>query len=395
MIKVNGAFNSAIVYSDLIDPLTETIIKLICASPLHSASKIRIMPDVSQCRGCVIGTTMTIDHAIIPGHVGKDSGCGLIVQNIDGGSFDFHRLDKLLYDKVVSREGVIFEDMLKKADLKSLTCYHNIDIPRIEEAFCRIGHGNHFIEVNEDDKGAYKLVIHSGSSALGFDVLKYYQRKASNFVNESKAEYIKDIKQQYMKALGPLLFDAEELNELNDGRLPKWYCWLEGEDKESFLHDIDIVQDYARLNREAMVQLIAQELGLSLGEYFHCNHNYIDTVHNILHKGSVSAQLGERVIIPINMKAGSMLCTGKGNPDYNYSAPHGVGKKVQAPELDLESYIADMAGIHATTVSTKTLGESPRAYKDLDQVIGEIKNTVNVEQIIKPLYNYKEADKRW
>ena len=395
MIKVNGTFNSAIVYSDLIDPLTETIIKLICASPLHSTSKIRIMPDVSQCRGCVIGTTMTIDKAIIPGHVGKDSGCGLIVQNIDGGSFDFNCLDNLLYNKVVSREGVIFEDMLKKVNLEDLFCYKDINIPRINEAFCRIGHGNHFVEVNEDDRGAYKLVIHSGSSVLGLDVLRYYQRKASIFVNENRAEHIKDIKVQYMKALEPLLFDDDELNEFKAGRLPKWYCWLEGEDKESFLHDIDIVQNYARLNREAMVQLIAEELGLTLGEYFHCNHNYIDTEHNILHKGSVSAQLGERVIIPINMKIGSMLCTGKGNPDYNYSAPHGVGKKVKPLELDLESYIADMAGIHATTVSEKTLGESPRAYKDLDQVIGDIKKTVNVEQIIKPLYNYKEADKRW
>lgn len=393
MIEVKGKFNSATVYSNHIDDLSETIIKMVCASPLHASAKIRIMPDVSRCRGCVIGTSMTVNEAVVPGHVGKDGGCGLLVQNLGNQEIDYDRLDSILFERVINRDMNNINAFINEVPLHNLVCYHSLDIPKIKSAFCRIGHGNHFVEIDVSKNGEFFLVIHSGSGELGYEVLTFYQKKAFTYVNKTKNSRIAEIKKLYRDALYPLLFDEEDLASFNAGELPIWYCWLEGQDLSDFLHDIEIVQTYARLNREAIAFEIIKALNLPRNQGFHCSHNYIDTQHGILHKGSVSAQFGEKVIIPVNMKVGSMLCTGKGNPDYNFSAPHGVGKKTVATELDIKTYISDMQGIHSATVSEKTLDESPRAYKDIDSVMDEILQTVVVDEIIKPTYNLKETKK--
>ena len=393
MIEVKGAFNSAIVYSSHIDELSEIIIKMVCASPLHSSAKIRVMPDVSRCRGCVIGMAMTIKEAVVPGHVGKDGRCGLLVQNLGNREIDYDFLDRILFDRVIYRDKNDTHAFFHEVPLHKLVCYKSLDIPKIQAAFCRIGHGNHFVEIDVNNDGEYFLVIHSGSSELGYEVLTHYQKRAFAYVNQTRNSRIIEIKKLYRDALHPLLFDDLDLASFNAGELPIWYCWLEDQDLVDFLHDIEIVQTYARLNREAIALEIVDALKLPKNQGFHCGHNYIDTQHGILHKGSVSAQLGEKVIIPVNMKVGSMLCTGKGNPNYNYSAPHGVGKKTVATELDIQTYISDMRGIHSATISEKTLDESPRAYKDIDSVMDDILQTVVVDEIIRPTYNLKDSKK--
>ena len=391
MIEVKGAYNSAIIYSSHIDDLSEIIIKMVCASPLHASAKIRVMPDVSRGRGCVIGTSMTVNEAVVPGHVGKDGGCGLLVQCLGNKEIDYNHLDHVLFERVINRKNDDINAFINEVPLHNLVCYNSLDISKIQSAFCRIGHGNHFVEIDVNKNGEYFLVIHSGSGELGYEVLTYYQKKAFAYVNQTKNSRIAEIKKLYRDALYPLLFDDEDIASFNAGELPIWYCWLEGQDLTDFLHDIEIVQTYARFNREAIAMEIVDTLKLPKYQGFHCSHNYIDTKNGILHKGSVSAQLGEKVIIPVNMKVGSMLCTGKGNPDYNYSAPHGVGKKTVATELDIQTYISDMQGIHSATVSEKTLDESPRAYKDIDSVMNEILQAVEVDEIIKPTYNLKDS----
>lgn len=397
MLRIQGAYNNAIIHSDEIDSLTETIIKTVCASPVHETAKIVIMSDVSKCRGCVIGTTIAIDDLpIIPGHIGKDSGCGLFVQRLLTNNINYSLLDEILNAKMINRVEKIYQEDLEKVGLANLHCYESIDIDLIEKSFGRIGHGNHFIEIDKNSNNELFLVIHSGSSYLGNSVLKYYQAKAFDYINHSEDSNIIRLREEFRGALKPLLFDEDELSEFNQGYLPIWYCWLDGDDKKSFLEDIDIVQKFARSNREAVARLICENLGINRGESFHCPHNYIDLRYNILHKGSISAQKGERVIIPINMKIGSIIGTGKGNPDFNYSAPHGAGKKCKIDEeINLDTFIEDMKGIHSSTISQETINEQPRTYKDLDCVIEEIRKTVEIEEIITPVFNFKEKTRDW
>lgn len=391
MIEIKGKYNKAIIFSDFVDEIAEKYIKLTCASPVLKNSVIRIMPDVSACRGCVIGTTMTVQDAVIPSFIGKDGGCGIIVQKFEtDGEINFDKLDGHLKNNVVSGERSVIHCLYPRESIAKLRCINSVDTVAVAKNFCRLGLGNHFIEIDIGEHGEKYLVVHSGSGVLGQCVLQHYQNLAFDSVNRCNSPQIKELKEEYREAIKDLVFEPRDLEEFNSGDLPRVFCWLEGADKDDYLHDIDIVQQYASLNRIAITHEIMEAIGGVKKESFECVHNYIDIKHGILHKGSVSAQAGENVIIPIHMKAGSLLGIGKGNGNFNYSAPHGAGKRGYNLKLNLDEYIEDMKGIHSATVSERTLGESPRAYKDVSQVIDYVRETVEVKEMIKPVYNFRE-----
>lgn len=394
MIEISGPYNKAVVFSDSVDEMAERYIKLMCASPLLKGSRIRIMPDVSACRGCVIGTTMTMQNAINPSFIGKDGGCGINVRQFEvKGEIDMFALDDCLKNNLINRNKSATHPLYPAEEIGKLRFLNDETEKSVREAFCRLGLGNHFIEMNVGERGQFYLVIHSGSSTLGKYFHDYYQELAFRKINfEANAEIVY-LRNQYREAIKNLIFEPHDIEEYEKGYLPHVFCWLNGEDSQNYLSDIVTVQKYASLNRIAIANEIMGTLGGKTISSFECVHNYIDTVHKILHKGSVSAQKGENVIIPIHMKAGSLICTGKGNLEYNYSAPHGVGKRGYDLKLDINEYIEDMKGIHSATVSSATLGESPRAYKDVSQVIDHIRGTVDVVEAIRPIYNFREEKK--
>lgn len=394
MIEIMGPYNKAVVFSDSVDEMAERYIKLMCASPLLQDSRIRIMPDVSACRGCVIGTTMTVENAINPSFIGKDGGCGINVRQFEvDGKIDMFALDDCLKNNLINRSKHTIHPLYPVEEIRRLRFINDESEENVREAFCRLGLGNHFIEMNIGERGQFYLVIHSGSAALGKCFLDYYQELAFRKINFEADTETASLRNLYREAIKDLIFELHDIEEYEKGYLPHVFCWLSGEDLQDYLSDIVTVQKFASLNRIAIANEIMGALGGKTLSSFECVHNYIDTEHKILHKGSVSAQKGENVIIPIHMKAGSLIGTGKGNPSYNCSAPHGVGKRGYNLELDLNEYIEDMKGIHSATVSSATLGESPRAYKDVSQVIDYIRGTVDVVEAIKPIYNFREEKK--
>lgn len=394
MIEISGRYNRVLVYSDSMDDMAMRYIRLMCASPLLKGAKIRIMPDVSACRGCVIGTTMTINDTVIPSFIGKDGGCGILVCQINvENEIDMFALDRLLKDLCLSKWNKDEHALYPSEEIHQLRFIDKESEETVRAGFCRLGFGNHFIEMNVGERGQYYLVIHSGSSLLGKMFLDHYQERAFRKINFGADAATKSLREEYREAIKDLIFEPRDLEEYSLGYLPHVYCWLDGEDMRDYLSDIEIVQKYAANNRQAILDEIMLTIHATRADCFSCVHNYIDTGRGILHKGSISAQKGERVIISIHMKAGSLLGVGKGNADYNYSAPHGVGKRGYNINLNLAEYIEDMKGIHSATVCEETLGESPRAYKDVSQVIDYVRETVDVTEAIKPIYNFREEKK--
>lgn len=394
MIEIVGPYNKARIFSDSVDEMTERYIKLMCASPLLKDSRIRIMPDVSACRGCVIGTTMTVEDAVNPSFIGKDGGCGINVLQFEvDGEIDMFTLDDHLKNNLFNCSNHTIHSLYPTEEIRTLGFINDESEERVGEAFCRLGRGNHFIEMNIGERGQLYLVIHSGSSVLGKYFLDYYQELAFrkiNFEADAETAFLRNL---YREAIKDIIFEPHDIEEYEKGYLPHVFCWLSGEDLQDYLSDIVTVQKFASLNRIAMANEIIETLGGKILSSFECVHNYIDIEQKILHKGSISAQKGENVIIPIHMKAGSLIGMGTGNLEYNCSAPHGVGKRGYNLKLDLNEYIEDMKGIHSATISSATLGESPRAYKDISQVIDYIRGTVDVVEAIKPIYNFREEKK--
>ncbi|MBQ6654616.1 MAG: RtcB family protein [Erysipelotrichaceae bacterium] len=399
MKTVKGKYNEAIIYTDVVEQVALDDIQKLCDQPFTEGSRIRIMPDVHAGKGCTIGTTMTIIDKAVPNVVGVDIGCGMYTVNLGKADIDLQKLDEVC--NFIPSGTNVWEGRQEKTDLLGLKCYRSLnDTKRIQKSLGTLGGGNHFIEVDEGQDGTRYLVIHSGSRNLGKQVAEYYQDLAVE-LNKGRDEYFKkrdEIITTY-KQQGRRTEIQEALKQLNrewkdrELSIPAELCFVYGSYLEDYLHDVRICQDFARRNREKMAEIILEKMGLQAYDAFHTVHNYIDTDEKILRKGAIAAHKGERVLIPINMRDGSIIAIGRGNPDWNYSAPHGAGRKMSRTTakdtISLEEFEKSMAGIYTTSVNENTIDESPMAYKSLEDIIDNIRASVDVVELIRPIYNFK------
>ena len=402
MIEIVGKFNTAICYTDTLEPTAYAQIETVCNEEAFANSKIRIMPDVHAGKGCTIGTTMTIVDKVVPNMVGVDIGCGMYTVNLGKVDIDLVAFDEAAHTIPCGRN--VWEGRQERFDLTRLRCYRSLkDTKRLERSLGTLGGGNHFIEIDADEDGNKYLIIHSGSRNLGTQVAEHYQGIAVD-LNLGKEEYfkkreeiIRTYKEQGRRSeIQSTLKQMEKEWEAKEPTIPRELCFLYGSFMEDYLHDIHICQEFAKRNREKMAEILLQLTGLTAIETFQTIHNYIDVDEKILRKGSVSAKAGEKLLIPINMRDGSLICIGKGNAEWNYSAPHGAGRLMSRSaafeRLTMEEYQAQMAGIYTTCVNTATLDESPMAYKNMDEIVANIEPTAEIIAHIKPIYNFKAAE---
>jgi RNA-splicing ligase RtcB len=403
-VELIGQYNIAKVFTHNIeDGAKEQIIELLNQDFIKD-SKVRIMPDVHQGMGCVIGFTADMRDKVIPNIVGVDIGCGMLTVELGDIDIDLPTLDSIINEKIPSGKSVHNERKFKFDEFMDLYCFRELkDTRRIERSIGTLGGGNHFIELNIDIKGNKYLVIHSGSRNLGKQVAEIYQKLAIDLCSGKEDYFIKrdEIIASY-KAEGRRKEIKKVLEELKkeyadlQPKYPKALCYLTGEYREKYLYDMKICQEYASLNREVMADIILYNLlERNLNEFnsFQTIHNYINFKDNIIRKGAISAYKGEKVLIPINMRDGSIVAIGKGNPDWNYSAPHGAGRLMSrntAKEVcTLDEFKKSMEGIYSTSINEYTLDESPFAYKPMEDIINNIGETVEILDIIKPIYNFK------
>lgn len=407
MIEVKGKYNTAKVYTDILEPEVISQLVELCNQNFCQGCNIAIMPDTHAGKGCVIGFTANLGDKVIPNIVGVDIVCGMLTVELGKLDIDLVELDNVIHKYIPSGMKVHEGRIVRFPQLQELHCYRNLkDTKRIERSIGSLGGGNHFIELDKDEQDNLYLVIHSGSRNLGKQVAEHYQNLAIDLCSGKEDYYIKRerIITEY-KAMGKRKLIEGALKELKaqydalTPSYPKDLCFLTGVYRDQYLHDMNICQEYATLNRETMANIILEKLlGKSLSDFSHFTtiHNYINFKDNIIRKGSISAYEGERVLIPINMRDGSILAVGKGNPDWNYSAPHGAGRLMsrnKAKEmLSMEDYKKSMEGIFTTSVNEATLDEAPMAYKPIDEIIKNIKDTVDIIKIIRPVYNFKAGE---
>lgn len=407
MLEIKGKMNTAICYAKVIEDVAIEQIKRMCDYELTAGNKVRIMPDVHAGKGCTIGTTMTVTDKACPNIVGVDIGCGMYTVKLADKNLDFEKIDEACHYIPSGRN--VWDGRREKFDIQELKCYRALkDTKRLARSLGTLGGGNHFIEIDKAADGTHYLVIHSGSRNLGKQVAEIYQQLAID-LHAGKEDYFirrEEIIRTYKEA-GRRAEIQDALKELakeytaKTSDVPEDLCWLYGSFLGDYLHDVEICQRFACRNREIMAETILERTGMSKEEAFHTIHNYIDTNEMILRKGAIAAHKGERVLIPINMRDGSVIAVGKGNPEWNYSAPHGAGRimsRGKAKEtLSLEEYRASMEGIYTTSVNESTLDEAPMVYKSLDDILDVINEAVDIVDIIKPVYNFKagEDDKPW
>ncbi|MBQ4284076.1 MAG: RtcB family protein [Lachnospira sp.] len=427
MFEIKGNVNTAICYAKVVEDEAIEQIKRMCDYEFTRDSKVRIMPDVHAGKGCTIGTTMTIVDKAVPNIVGVDIGCGMLTVNLGKVDIDFAKLDEAAH--FVPSGKNVWDGRKERFDLQALRCYRSLKETKwLERSLGTLGGGNHFIEVDEAADGTKYLVIHTGSRNLGKQVAEIYQQLAID-LHCGKEEYFKQrdaIIAEY-KAAGRRAEIQAELKKLaasqekKEADMPEDLCFLYGTYLEDYLHDVVICQDFARRNREKIAEVLMERAGLGnvdnlpnggtdngtahgdvkagaactiLGcDAFHTIHNYIDTDEMILRKGAIAAHAGEKVLIPINMRDGSVLAIGKGNPDWNYSAPHGAGRIMSRhkakEQLNLADYKKAMEGIYTTSVNEATLDEAPMAYKSLEDIIDVVRDSVDIIDVMKPIYNFK------
>ena len=396
MIEIKGKFNTAKVFTDNIEGQAVAQIMELCNQEFVKDSIIRIMPDTHAGAGCTIGTTMTISDKIVPNLVGVDIGCGMETIKLKNQDIDLNKLDKVIHEYVPSG----FDTRKKqhpytdKIDFDKLICKKGVSIDRAKLSIGTLGGGNHFIEVNKDGNGSLYLVVHSGSRHLGKQVAEFYQELGYKELVRNN-EYVSEIVRK-LKAEGREKEIQQEIKKVKPLAVSRQLAYVEGKNYDDYLSDMKIVQRFAVLNRKAIVNEIATTMDIHIEEQFTTIHNYIDLDSMILRKGAISAREGERVLIPINMRDGSLICTGKGNEDWNYSAPHGAGRlmsRSKAKEvITLEEFEKSMEGIYSTTVNKSTLDECALAYKPMDEIVRNIQDTVEITDIIKPIYNFKAAE---
>ena len=399
MIEIKGKVNTAICYARSIEDEAVEQIRRMCDHDFTADSKIRIMPDVHAGKGCTIGTTMTITDKVVPNIVGVDIGCGMYTVKLGKVDIDFKKVDDVAHYIPSGRN--VWENCVEQFDLTVLHCYKNLKHEkRLIRSLGTLGGGNHFIEIDVALDGTKYLIIHSGSRNLGKQVAEFYQSLAID-LNAGKADYferrdelIRTYKEQGRKTeIQSALKAMEKEFAAKKPSIPAELCYLYGTYLKDYLHDVEICQQFARCSREKMAEIILKKSGMTALSSFHTIHNYIDTKEMILRKGSIAAHEGEIVLIPINMKDGSVLARGKGNPEWNFSAPHGAGRlmsRAKAREtLDIETYMKMMEGIYTTSVNEFTIDEAPMAYKSLEDIIDVIVESVDVIEILKPIYNFK------
>jgi len=397
MLEIKGKVNSALCFARVVEDEAIAQIQRMCDTEMTRGSRIRIMPDVHAGKGCTIGTTMTITDKAVPNVVGVDIGCGMYTVKLGKVDVDFDKVDEACH--MIPSGFDTWDRVMWPFDLTELRCYGELrDADRLNRSLGTLGGGNHFIEIDAAEDGTKYLVIHSGSRNLGKQVAEYYQQLAID-LNHNKEEYLAkrdQIIEEY-KAAGRKSEIQAALKSIKwvkrDADVPDDLCYLYGQHLDDYLHDVVICQRFARLNREKMAEAIFDHTGLEAIEAFHTIHNYIDTDEMILRKGAIAAHRGELVLIPINMRDGSVLATGKGNPDWNFSAPHGAGRVMSRTKardvIGMEDYRKAMEGIYTTSVSTATLDEAPMAYKSLEDIIDVIEESVDVIEVLKPVFNYK------
>ena len=369
MFELSGKYNTAKVFADNIDNDSVSQIIQFLNQPIAKDQSIRMMPDVHAGSNCVIGTTMTITDKAVPNLVGSDIGCGMETVYLDTDEIDFNRFDEIVR-KYVPHGYDIRENphpYIKKLRLTEMRCYFDLEAgSQGNFSLGTLGGGNHFIEVGKDKEENLVLVVHTGSRRIGADVCEYYQNQA-----------LKSFKRMHKTATNKELI----------------YC--EGQLFEDYIHDMKIMQEFASWNRKAIIETILSHYGMDYTDSFTTIHNYIDTDHNqmILRKGAVSAYKGEKLLIPINMREGSLICKGKGNKDWNCSAPHGAGRLMSRREakdkISLKEYENAMKGIFTNSVNRGTIDESPMAYKPIEAIVNNIQDTVEIIDLIKPVYNFK------
>lgn len=401
-IEIKGKVNTALCYAKVVEEEAIEQIRRMCDYAIAEDSKIRIMPDVHAGKGCTIGTTMTITDKVVPNVVGVDIGCGMYTVNLGKDDVDFEKLDEAAHFIPSGRE--VWEGRQERFDLTDLHCYRELkDAKRLARSLGTLGGGNHFIEINEATDGTKYLIIHSGSRNLGKQVAELYQKLAIN-LNRGYGEYLKKMdeiissykeqgrRSEIQSALKQLQWQVYE----SPVSIPEDLCYLEGKYLEDYLHDVDICQVFARRSREKMAEIILERTRMNGCDAFHTIHNYIDTDEMILRKGAIAAHKGKRVLIPINMKDGSILAIGKGNPEWNYSAPHGAGRIMSRTkaknELNLDEYKQAMKGIYTTSANENTLDEAPMAYKSQESIIDVIRESVDIIDVMKPIYNFKASE---
>lgn len=387
MLKIKGQYNTATVYTDILTDSTVGQIMTLCNHKFAQDAKIRIMPDTHSGSSSVIGTTMTIKDQVVPNLVGVDIGCGLNVTKFRKGvKLNFDKLDRIIRNRIPSGH---------HSHSKPLYSFplENIQAPIHRgwalQSLGTLGGGNHFIEVNEGSDGFY-LVIHSGSRVLGKEIAEYHQEIAYQKLTKMRQE----LKQQAKVANDP--DEKADLNrQWEELKIPYDLSHVSNQDLENYLSDMQIAQQYAALNRQSMAQTILKAMKWEkqvIGS-FDSPHNYIDLKHMILRKGAASARKNEKMIVPLNMKDGSIIGVGKGNDEWNQSGPHGAGRTMSRSQarasIRLENYQHMMRHVWTTSVSKKTLDEAPKAYKSKKQILTDLHETMEVKEIIRPLYNFK------
>lgn len=400
MKEIRGKNTIAHVFTDCIDDVSETQIQLLCDQDFVRGSKICIMPDVHAGAGCTIGTTMTITDKVVPNLVGVDIGCGMETIELNEKSIDFNVFDSFIYKNIPAGMNVRKNPhkYVQEIEIDRLKCLYHINKNRAYNSIGTLGGGNHFIEIDKDEDGNLFLIIHSGSRHLGKEVAEYYQEEAYRQLNNCSKKILDDTISA-LKAAGKeqeIPSVIKKMKQEQRTAIPRELAYASGYLFDEYIHDMKIVQKFAQTNRRAMADDIVKGLGLSVKERFTTIHNYIDTECMILRKGAVSAQKGEKLLIPVNMRDGSLICIGKGNADWNYSAPHGAGRlfsRARAKQLfSLEEYRETMQGIFTTSINEATLDECPMAYKNMEDIVNNIAPTAEILKCIKPVYNFKAGE---
>lgn len=393
MIELKGKFNQAKVFTDKIEETAAGQIIELCNQEFAQNSKIRIMPDTHAGAGCTIGTTMTIQDKIVPNLVGVDIGCGMQVAVIDKkrDEINLDMLDEVIRKYVPSGFNIRDKEhkFANKVDFGAVRAPFNIQ--RAQKSIGSLGGGNHFYELNEDENGNVYMVVHSGSRNLGKQIAEHYQNLAYEQLMN-----IKSVKEEIIERLtreGRQQEIHDALRGVKSPKIRKELAYLEGQGFKDYMNDMVIAQNYAELNRKAMIDEVVTRMGWKVKDQFTTIHNYIDMENMILRKGAISAQKGERVIIPINMRDGSIIAYGKGNADWNFSGPHGAGRimsrKKAKETLNLKDFQDTMTEVWTTSVMESTLDEAPMVYKPMDEIVENTKGTIDIASIIKPIYNFK------
>ena len=382
MFEVIGKYNKAKIYATSVDSASYAQVLRMCNMEKLKDSNIAMMPDMHAAEGCTVGTSLTIGECVNPAFVGGDIGCGMQVFKLADHTVDFSKLDNCIREKIPSGAKIHERSVsnVKTIPLESLHCYDYIRHETVLKSFGTLGGGNHFIEMAKGTDDKLYLILHSGSRRLGRDVAQYHQVQAFFEQHGIDSEQARRKKIQVSEIKSTLRPDD---------------CFLSGENLKRYLEDMDIAIEYARKSRMNMGEVIINSLGLTVEEHFATIHNYIDVETGVLRKGAVSAQMGEQLLIPINMRDGSLLCIGKGNPEWNCTAPHGSGrimKRSEAKEsFSLEEYRKEMEGIFTTSVGESTIDESPMAYRRIDEILDAIEPTADVIDILTPVYNFKAS----